>query len=98
MAKIDINNDGKADFSISPMNIITIAGVFASIVGSYYTLNARIEANEVAVKKLKENEQKYTWPAQRKLETDFQEIKLEMRDFMKDLEWIQKENEDKKRR
>lgn len=98
MAKIDINNDGKADFSISPMNIITIAGVFASIVGSYYTLNARIEANEVAVKKLKENEQKYTWPAQRKLENDFQEIKLEMRDFMKDLEWIQKENENKKRR
>lgn len=98
MAKIDINGDGKADLSISPMQIITIAGMFASIVGSYYTLNARIEANEVAVKKLKENEQKYTWPAQRKLETDFQEIKLEMRDFMKDLEWIQKENNDKKRR
>lgn len=98
MAKIDINGDGKADLSISPMQIITIAGVFASIVGSYYTLNARIEANEVAVKKLKENEQKYTWPAQRKLETDFQEIKLEMRDFMKDLEWIQRENDDKKRR
>lgn len=95
--KIDINNDGKADFSISPMQIITIASLFASIVGSYYTLNARIEANEVAVKKLKENEQKYTWPAQRKLETDFQDIKLEMRDFMKDLEWIQKEA-DKKRR
>lgn len=98
MAKIDINGDGKADLSISPMQIITIAGIFASIVGSYYTLNARIEANEVAVKKLKENEQKYTWPAQRKLETDFQEIKLEMRDFMKDLEWIQRENDDKKRR
>lgn len=98
MAKIDINGDGKADLSISPMQIITIAGMFASIVGSYYTLNARIEANEVAVKKLKENEQKYTWPAQRKLETDFQEIKLEMRDFMKDLEWIQKGNNDKKRR
>lgn len=95
--KIDINNDGKADFSISPMQIITIASLFASIVGSYYTLNARIEANEVAVKKLKENEQKYTWPAQRQLESDFQEIKLEMRDFMKDLEWIQKEA-DKKRR
>lgn len=98
MSKIDINGDGKADFSVSPMNIITIAGVFASIVGSYYTLNARIEANEVALKKLKENEQTYTWPAQRRLESDFQEIKLEMRDFMKDLEWIQKENEDKKRR
>jgi hypothetical protein len=95
MAKIDINGDGKADLSISPMQIITIAGMFASIVGSYYTLNARIEANEVSVKKLKENEQKYTWPAQRKLETDFQEIKLEMRDFMKDLEWIQREANNK---
>ena len=34
--------------------------MFASIVGSYYTLSGKIEANETAVKKLKENEQKYT--------------------------------------
>ena len=31
MAKVDINGDGKADFSVSPMQIITIAGLFASI-------------------------------------------------------------------
>ena len=86
MAKVDINGDGKADFSVSPMQIITIAGLFASIVGSYYTLNAKIDALEEANSKLKENEQKYTWPAQRKLASaDFQEIRLEMRDFMKDL-------------
>lgn len=96
--KIDINNDGKADFSVSPTQILSFLAMIVSVVGSYYTLNSRIEANETAVKKLKENEQNYTWPAQRKLETDFQEIKLEMRDFMKDLEWIQKENNDKKRR
>jgi len=72
--------------------------MFASIVGSYYTLSAKIESNDTAIKKLKENEQKYTWPAQRKLESDFQEIKLEMRDFMKDLEWIQRENDNKKRK
>ena len=94
MAKIDINGDGKADFSISPMQVISFLAMFASIIGSYYTLNARIDSVEEASKKLKENEQKYTWPAQRKLETDFQEIRLEMRDFMKDLEYLQK---DKKR-
>ncbi len=76
MAKVDINGDGKADISISPMQVLTVAGVFASIVGSYYTLNAKIDALEEANKKLKENEQKYTWPAQRKLEADFQEINL----------------------
>ena len=97
MAKVDLNNDGKPDISISVPQIITLLAMFASIVGSYYTLNARIEAAETAIKKLKENEQKYTWPAQRKLETDFQQIRLEMRDFMKDLEWIQREA-DKKRR
>lgn len=91
MAKVDLNGDGKADISISPAQVVTALAMFASIVGSYYTLNARIEAAETAIKKLKENEQKYTWPAQRKLETDFQEIRLEMRDFMKDLEWIQRE-------
>jgi hypothetical protein len=98
MSKIDINGDGKADFSVSPMQIISFLAMFASIVGSYYTLSAKIESNDTAIKKLKENEQKYTWPAQRKLESDFQEIKLEMRDFMKDLEWIQRENDNKKRK
>jgi hypothetical protein len=91
MAKVDLNGDGAADISISPMQIITIAGIFASIVGSYYTLNSKIDSLEAATKKLKENEQQYTWPTQRKLETDFQEIKLEMRDFMKDLEYLQKD-------
>jgi len=93
MAKVDLNGDGAADISISPMQIITIAGIFASIVGSYYTLNSKIDSLEAAAKKLKENEQQYTWPAQRKLETDFQEIKLEMRDFMKDLEYLQKDKQ-----
>jgi type II secretory pathway component PulC len=91
MANIDIDGDGKADFSINISQIITIGALFASIIGSYYTLSAKIDANATAVKKLKENEQKYTWPAQRKLEADFQEIRLEMRDFMKDLEYLQKD-------
>jgi len=57
MAKIDINNDGKPDISISLPQIITMLALFASIVGSYYTLNAKIDALETATKKLKENEQ-----------------------------------------
>ena len=91
MPKIDINNDGKADFQISVPQIITMLAIFASIIGSYYTLNARIGSVEEATKKLKENEQQYTWPAQRKLENEFQEIRLEMRDFMKDLQYLQKD-------
>jgi len=89
--KIDINNDGKADFSINITQIITIAAMFASIIGSYYTLNARIDAVETAAAKLKENEQKYTWPAQRKLEAEMKEMELEMRAFMKDIEYLQKD-------
>jgi hypothetical protein len=91
MAKIDIDGDGKADVSISITQIITIAAMFASIVGSYYTLSAKIETNAADVKKLKYNEKEYTWKNQRKLEDQVKAIELEMRDFMKDLEWIQKD-------
>jgi hypothetical protein len=94
MSKIDINGDGKADFSISITQIITIAAMFASIIGSYYTLSAKIETNAADVKKLKYNEKEYTWKNQRELEAEVREITLEMRDFMKDLEYLQR---DKKR-
>ena len=90
MAKIDLDGDGKADVSISITQIITIAAMFASIIGSYYTLSAKIETNAADVKKLKYNEKEYTWKNQRKLEDQVKAIELEMRDFMKDLEWIQK--------
>ena len=64
--------------------------MFASIIGSYYTLSAKIETNTSDVAKLKYNEKEYTWKNQRKLEDQVKAIELEMRDFMKDLEWIQK--------
>jgi len=92
MSKIDINGDGKADISISPMQIITLAAMFASIVGSYYTLNGRLDAAESEITKLKYNEKEYTWKAQRALEAEVREITLEMRDFMKDLEYLSKDN------
>ena len=88
MAKVDLNGDGKADVSISITQIITIAAMFASIIGSYYTLSAKIDANAAEVAKLKYNEKEYTWKAQRQLEAEVREITLEMRDFMKDLEYL----------
>jgi len=97
MANFDINNDGKVDFNISVPQIITILALFASIVGSYYTLNARVDAVETAAKKLKENEQKYTWPNQRKTEEELRVLEVEMRAFMKDIEYLRRDV-DKKRR
>ena len=40
---IDIDGDQKADVSLSIPNIISIFVLFASIIGSYYTLNGKIE-------------------------------------------------------
>lgn len=90
MSKIDINGDGKADFSISLTQIITIAAMFASIIGSYYTLNNRIAILEDEVAKLQYNQKEYTWKAQRALEAEVKEMELEMRAFMKDIEYLQK--------
>lgn len=88
---IDLNGDKKADVSISITQIITIAAMFASIIGSYYTLSNRITIAEEEVSKLKYNQKEYTWKNQRALEDEVKSMRLEMRDFMKDLEWIQKE-------
>lgn len=41
--KIDVNNDGKADFSVSLPQILSLLVMFASVIGSYYTLNAKVE-------------------------------------------------------
>jgi hypothetical protein len=71
--------------------------MFASIVGSYYTLNARVEAVELSAKKLKENEQKYTWPNQRKTEEEVKALEAEMRAFMKDIEYLRRDIDSKKR-
>ncbi len=91
MSKIDLDGDGKADISISLPQIVTLLAMFASIIGSYYTLNNRAALLEEEVSKLKYNQKEYTWKNQRKLEDQVKAMELEMRDFMKDLEWIQKD-------
>lgn len=97
MAKVDFDGDGRPDISISVPQIVTLLALFASIVGSYYTLNARVDAVEVATKKLKENEQKYTWPNQRKTEQEVRDLKIELKAFMKDIEYLRRDV-DKKRK
>jgi hypothetical protein len=91
MSKIDLDGDGKADISISLPQIVMIASLFASVIGSYYTLNNRLNLAEEEISKLKYNQKEYTWKNQRALEAEVKAMRLEMRDFMKDLEWIQKE-------
>lgn len=49
MPGIDINNDGKADFSINITQIITVVTLIVSMAGSYYSLKGRIDAMEVKV-------------------------------------------------
>ena len=95
MAKIDLDGDGRADVSISIPQIVTLLAMFASIVGSYYTLSAKIETNQSDISNLKYNEKEYTWKNQRELEAEVREITLEMRDFMKDLEYLKVDNKRK---
>ena len=71
--------------------------MFASVIGSYYTLNNRATLLEEEVSKLKYNQKEYTWKNQRELEDQVKNIELTLRDFMKDLEYLAKDN-DKKRR
>ena len=85
----ELSADTKIKFTTS--QLITVVGGIISIVGSYYTLNAKIEAVEKAASKLKQNEQQYTWPAQRKLEEDVANMRLEFTTTMKDLEYSMKE-------
>jgi uncharacterized membrane protein (DUF106 family) len=88
---IDIDGDKKADFSISITQIITIAAMFASIIGSYYTLSNRLTIAEEEVSKLKYNQKEYTWKNQRALEEEVRTMEIKLNNFMKDLEYLQKD-------
>ena len=87
MAKIDIDGDGKPDITISLPQIITIFAMVVSIAGSYYTLNSRMDSVEEEIVKQKQNTEKYTWPNQRKLEAEVQDMRIEFKAVMKDIEY-----------
>lgn len=54
MPGIDINNDGKADFSINITQIITVITLIVSMAGSYYSLKGRLDAMELKVQQAME--------------------------------------------
>lgn len=47
--KVDVDGDGRPDITISISQIITIFGLFASIIGSFYIQKGRIDALEIKV-------------------------------------------------
>jgi beta-lactamase regulating signal transducer with metallopeptidase domain len=47
--KIDVNNDGIPDFEISITQVITIIGMFVSLIATYYVQKGRIDALEIRV-------------------------------------------------
>lgn len=88
MAKIDIDGDGKPDVTLNVTQIISVFAIFASIVGSYYTLSGKIEQLETSVKKLNNNQQDYCFPNMRKVESDIQTMKIEQKAFEKDIMYL----------
>ena len=88
MAKIDIDGDGKPDVTLNVTQIISVFAIFASIVGSYYTLSGKIEQLELQMKKVSSNQHEYCFPNMRKVESDIQQMKIEQKAFEKDIMYL----------
>jgi hypothetical protein len=88
MAKIDIDGDGKPDVTLNVTQIISVFAIFASIVGSYYTLSGKIEQLELQMKKVTNNQHEYCFPNMRKVEADIQQMKIEQKAFEKDIMYL----------
>jgi flagellar capping protein FliD len=82
MPKVDIDGDGKPDFSITLPNIAMILGGIISLVSSYYMLDSKIE------KAMQE-------PAQEVVQKDIDGLRVEM-DLR--LDKLEKQVEDEKER
>lgn len=82
MPKVDIDGDGKPDFSITLPNIAMILGGIISLVSSYYMLDSKIE------KAMQE-------PAQEVVQKDIDGLRIEM-DLR--LDKLEKQVEDEKER
>jgi hypothetical protein len=88
MAKIDIDGDGKPDVTLNVTQIISVFAIFASIVGSYYTLSGKIEQLEIQMKKVSTNQHEYCFPNMRAVEADIQQMKIEQKAFEKDIMYL----------
>jgi len=79
MAKVDIDGDGRADFSLSLTNIVMLVTMIVSLVGSYYTLNSKIAILEIEVEEAK------TLPPQKisekELDLKFEILQNEIKDI-----------------
>lgn len=79
MAKVDIDGDGRADFSLSLANIVMLVTMIVSLVGSYYTLNSKIAILEIEVEEAK------TLPPQKisekELDLKFEILQNEIKDI-----------------
>lgn len=71
MAGIDWNRDGKIDFDISLPQVITVLTLFASLIGSYYSLQNKICELESRIKRAEE------LPAQEVSVKDIDALKIE---------------------
>jgi len=85
---IDVDGDGKPDISLNITQLISVFAIFASIVGSYYTLSGKIEQLEISNKKVNHNQQEYCFPNMRKVESDIQTMKIEQKAFEKDIMYL----------
>ena len=90
MAKIDINGDGKADFSINIGQVVMLISLVVSMAGSYYNLNAKIEEVATLAKKTSHNQQEYCFPNTRAVEDEVEQIKIDQREFQTELRYILK--------
>ena len=88
MARIDLDGDGKPDVSLSIPQILSVFAMFASIIGSYYTLSGKIEQLETQLSKVQNNQKDYCFPNMRKVEADIQTMKIEQKAFEKDIMYL----------
>ena len=88
MPGIDINNNGQTDFKINITQIVSVLAMICSIIGSYYTLNGRLESLESEVKKVQTNQHDYFLPNMRAVEADIQQMKIEQKAFEKDIMYL----------
>jgi uncharacterized membrane protein YqgA involved in biofilm formation len=54
MAGIDWNRDGKVDFDISLPQVITVLTLIGSLIGSYYSLQNKINELDSRIKRAEE--------------------------------------------